>query len=63
MNDLLTEESTFGWCNPQTMEATPTEDLSAEAQRILETVKLSDEEKAKIQARISANFVLDVISG
>jgi hypothetical protein len=63
MNDLLTEESTFGWCNPQTMEATPTEDLSAEAQRILETVKLSDEEKAKIQARISANFALDVISG
>lgn len=61
MNDLLTEESTFDWCDPRTMAPTPTETLIAEAERILQNVALSAEEKAKLQARISAGFPLDVI--
>ena len=45
------------------LEPTSTDALLAEARTILETVQLSEAEKAQLQARIDAGFVLEVIGG
>lgn len=59
-NDVLAdivkaEPDEFPYCT-EAGKPTPTEGLVAEAQAILENVKLTDEEKAMVQARIDAKF-------
>ncbi len=64
LQDIFNEESTFPSCdikNPNT--PTPKEKLAAEAKAILDSITLSAEEKAKLQARITAGFPLTAIGG
>lgn len=59
ISDLLATSSTFEWCSVETLEPTPVDALITEARVILQTVKLSAEEKAQLQGRISTRFVLN----
>jgi hypothetical protein len=61
--DLLRTETTFPFCDIASMESTPKAALIAEGQRILDGVTLSDEEHAKLKARLDADFAVETIGG
>lgn len=63
LQDILNTESTFAYCDVSTLEPTAPERLQAEAAAILSGVRLSDEERAALEARKAAGFPLGVIGG
>jgi hypothetical protein len=57
LRDLTkTDPGEFPFCQGSAETPTPTEGLLAEAGKILERVKLGDEERAQVQARVDARF-------
>jgi len=57
------EHSLFPFCNGSTMEPRPQAELEGEVREILEKVKLTEEERAKLEARLAQGIVGEPFTG